>query len=170
MAENLKLFNEHSEYEDFIQTDDFTRPNVSYCIQEDEVHYSQVIPVPGMARLYNGSTLLEEKEIYFEGTEGGFLYPIGYSECYSNYGSACHINLGSCTGALYDSFELDLDMSKLSNITVSGEGNQFTYTISGNTLKVTSTEGSWQYLHSFSVIYTYKGTSYMSSIVIDYCD
>lgn len=40
MAENLKLFNEHSEYEDFIQTEGFTRPNVSYCIEENEVHYN----------------------------------------------------------------------------------------------------------------------------------
>lgn len=169
MAENLKLFNEHSEYEDFIQTDDFTRPNVSYCIQEDEVHYSQVIPVPGMARLYKESTLLEEHEIYFAGIKNEYSSNfIGYSDC-ENYG--CPINLGSCTGALYDSFELDLDMSKLSNITVEGNQNyQFTYTINGNTLKVTSTEGSWQYLHSFEITYTYKGVQYSSGVDIDYCD
>ena len=167
MAENLKLFNEHSEYEDFIYTDDFTRPNVSYCIQEDEVHYNQIVPVSGMVRLYNGNTLLEEHKIYFAGIEDPSSVLIGYGDC-ENYG--CPINLGSCTGALYDSFELDLDMSKLSNITVSGEGYQFTYTISGNTLKVTSTEGSWQYLHSFGITYTYKEVQYESIVTIDYCD
>ena len=43
MAENLKLFNEHSEYESFIQTEEFIRPNVSYCIEENEVHYNPII-------------------------------------------------------------------------------------------------------------------------------
>lgn len=43
MAKYLKLFNEHSEYKSFIQTEDFIRPNVSYCIEENEVHYN---PLP----------------------------------------------------------------------------------------------------------------------------
>lgn len=43
MAKYLKLFNEHSEYKSFIQTEGFVRPNVSYCIQEDKVHYN---PLP----------------------------------------------------------------------------------------------------------------------------
>ena len=42
MAKYLKLFNEHSEYKSFIQTEDFIRPNVSYCIEENEVHYNPI--------------------------------------------------------------------------------------------------------------------------------
>ena len=41
--EYLKLFENHSQYEDFIETEDFVRPNVSHCIYEDEVHYN---PLP----------------------------------------------------------------------------------------------------------------------------
>lgn len=52
MAENLKLFNEHSEYGSFIQTEGFVRPNVSYCIQENEVHYNPVI-IESLASLAN---------------------------------------------------------------------------------------------------------------------
>lgn len=52
MAENLKLFNEHSEYGSFIQTEGFTRPNVSYCIEENEVHYNPVI-IESLASIAN---------------------------------------------------------------------------------------------------------------------
>ena len=40
MGKYIKLFDTHSEYLAFTQTDDFLKPNVSHCIQEDEVHYN----------------------------------------------------------------------------------------------------------------------------------
>jgi hypothetical protein len=36
----LKLFNTHAEYEAFTQTEDFIKPNVTHCVQEDDVHYN----------------------------------------------------------------------------------------------------------------------------------
>lgn len=41
--EYLKLFENHSQYEDFIETKDFIKPNVSYCIEQEEVHYNPFI-------------------------------------------------------------------------------------------------------------------------------
>lgn len=41
--EYLKLFENHSQYEDFIETEDFVLPNVSHCIEQEEVHYN---PLP----------------------------------------------------------------------------------------------------------------------------
>ena len=38
--EYLKLFENHTEYQSFKQTDEFIKPNVSHCIQENEVHYN----------------------------------------------------------------------------------------------------------------------------------
>ncbi len=52
MAENLKLFNEHSEYAEFVQTEDLARPNVSYCIEENEVHYNPMI-IESLASIAN---------------------------------------------------------------------------------------------------------------------
>lgn len=43
MAKYLKLFNNHSGYTAFTQTEEFVKPNVSHCIQENEVHYN---PIP----------------------------------------------------------------------------------------------------------------------------
>ena len=34
----IKLFNKHSEYEAY----DILKPNISYCIQENEVHYNPI--------------------------------------------------------------------------------------------------------------------------------
>lgn len=38
----LKLFNNHSQYTAFTQTEDFILPNVSHCIAEGDVHYNPI--------------------------------------------------------------------------------------------------------------------------------
>lgn len=42
MGKYIKKFDTHSDYEDFIETEDFIKPNVSYCVDNVEVHYSSV--------------------------------------------------------------------------------------------------------------------------------
>ena len=37
----LKKFNAHSDYVSFTGTSEFIKPNVSYCVQENEVHYNK---------------------------------------------------------------------------------------------------------------------------------
>ncbi len=39
----LKLFENHSQYEDFVSGDTMPRPNVSHCVSENEVHYNPII-------------------------------------------------------------------------------------------------------------------------------
>ena len=40
----IKKFNQHSLYEAFIVGAEFVKPNLSLCVQEDEVHYTQYLP------------------------------------------------------------------------------------------------------------------------------
>jgi hypothetical protein len=40
MGKYIKKFDTHSDYEDFIETEDFIKPNVSYCVDNVEVHYN----------------------------------------------------------------------------------------------------------------------------------
>lgn len=40
MGKYLKKFGTHADYESFTQTGDFIKPNVSLCVQENEVHYN----------------------------------------------------------------------------------------------------------------------------------
>ena len=40
MGKYLKKFENHNAYDAFTQTDGFIKPNVSYCTQENEVHYN----------------------------------------------------------------------------------------------------------------------------------
>ncbi len=56
----LKLFQTHSEYEGFVSGDTMVKPNVSHCIQENEVHYNH-IPKP------------DEQYLTFEILSGGTL-------------------------------------------------------------------------------------------------
>lgn len=49
MSEYIKLFENHTQYETFIGGEGVLRPNVSHCVQENEVHYNpiQVVPLEG---------------------------------------------------------------------------------------------------------------------------
>lgn len=42
MGKYIKKFDTHSDYEDFIETEDFIRPNVSYCVDNKDVHYNSI--------------------------------------------------------------------------------------------------------------------------------
>lgn len=41
----IKKFNQHSLYEAYIVGAEFIKPNLSLCVQEDEVHYNRYIPI-----------------------------------------------------------------------------------------------------------------------------
>jgi hypothetical protein len=43
MPRHLKLFQTHAQYVSFTQTSDFIKPNVSYCQNEQDVHYNPFI-------------------------------------------------------------------------------------------------------------------------------
>ncbi len=40
----LKLFQDHSDYQGFVSGDTMEKPNVSHCIEENEVHYNPLVP------------------------------------------------------------------------------------------------------------------------------
>ena len=42
----LKAFNNHFDYEDYMDNNEVPIPNVSYCDEEDEVHYNNVMVLP----------------------------------------------------------------------------------------------------------------------------
>lgn len=54
MAKYIKLFETHSEYETYIEGQDAILPNVSYCEDQNDVHYNPYIPDP-----YNGHEYVE---------------------------------------------------------------------------------------------------------------
>lgn len=43
----IKLFGNHPGYTEYISGDDVAQPNVSYCIEENEVHYAEPQVLPG---------------------------------------------------------------------------------------------------------------------------
>ena len=58
----LKLFNQHSSYETYINGSDKVLPNVSYCENENEIHYNpQII----WAEEYLTTVALEDGTISF---------------------------------------------------------------------------------------------------------
>lgn len=43
----IKLFGNHSGYTEYMENNEVTHPNVSHCIQENEVHYDNNMVLPG---------------------------------------------------------------------------------------------------------------------------
>ncbi len=43
MSKYLKRFSTHTEYETYINGDDVLKPNVSYCEDNNEVHYNPFV-------------------------------------------------------------------------------------------------------------------------------
>lgn len=62
MKEYIKLFDEHSEYEAYINGEDKVLPNVSYCIDNNEVHYN---PIATLAEKYLTTIAREDGTISF---------------------------------------------------------------------------------------------------------
>ena len=56
MGKYLKLFSTHAEYQAFKQTSDFIKPNVSHCVQENEVHYNPWVETRVVAKFNVTST------------------------------------------------------------------------------------------------------------------
>ncbi|MBP5455571.1 MAG: leucine-rich repeat domain-containing protein [Paludibacteraceae bacterium] len=66
--EYIKLFDTHSQYETFVGGGAMQRPNVSYCIDNNEVHYNPVLPVIKVAGTFNVTST--SNQTYMTGVGG----------------------------------------------------------------------------------------------------
>ena len=73
MKEFIKKFNNHNAYTAFTQTADFVKPNVSLCVNENEVHYSPFIETRVICT-YNVTTT-EEPTLLLYGDDGDCSRP-----------------------------------------------------------------------------------------------
>ena len=72
--DHLKLFNNHSDYEAFVSGGTMVKPNVSHCIQENEVHYNPYT----YTSMYFTTIALESGTISFD-------YRSGVTTTYARY-------------------------------------------------------------------------------------
>ena len=82
----LKVFTQHSDYEEFIDGGGVNFPNVSYCQKENEVHYNP-LQTSIMEYISSDGKIVDfgtgnETNAYFYGTSGKKLHPI--SNTYEN--------------------------------------------------------------------------------------
>ena len=75
---NLKKFNSHSEYTSFTGTSEFIKPNVSYCVEEDDVHYTQI--PRDYSQDYLTFDIISGGTIKFTSSNTGFTRTIYHSE------------------------------------------------------------------------------------------
>lgn len=57
----LKVFEKHEDYEDYVDSQDYLAPNVSYCVDKNEVHYNPYIkPETRIITTYNVTNINEK--------------------------------------------------------------------------------------------------------------
>ena len=89
MGDYLKLFEEHVDYETYIEGQDAILPNVSYCEDNNCVHYNPIMPDPynGHEYVYLGlpsGTLWAKKNIGANiETETGLYFAWGETQGYT---------------------------------------------------------------------------------------
>ena len=106
MAKFLKKFQNHTQYETYTASTVFITPNVSYCAQEDEVHYGQSVtpPTPTNFVAYTASTQLNVdltaftpaaiSETYDTATHTGI---ISFNALVTAIGDSAFLNKGALT-------------------------------------------------------------------------
>ena len=72
MGKYLKLFENHTQYEAFTATTEFIKPNVSYCVQDNEVHYNPWVAETRLVAKYNVTDTSSPTRIGFENYISGF--------------------------------------------------------------------------------------------------
>lgn len=87
----LKLFQTHEEYEAFVSGGTMMKPNVSHCIQENEVHYNGVpyVTVIDVKNIVKNSTTDKQSHgmtYYYENST------FGYGTTYSNINPTFHLD------------------------------------------------------------------------------
>lgn len=161
----LTIFDNHTDYEQFAANEDVVRPNVSFCRdREKEVHYMYD---GGVAKLYNGTELLDNKQLSFgenqENTSIGYHEPLG---------NLTYISF--TTTSNFDKIQI-VGRKNISNLKVVGILNannaQFTYSISNDIITIESTEGKWNgsFVSNFNFDLSYKvnNRNYQSTIGIN---
>lgn len=134
MPEYIKKFNSNNDYYTFAESEEYTYPNVSHTIAENQVFYT---PVAHYATLLNDTTKVAERLIAFSLANGDKGY------CSSRYGGTIKL----ATSNTFNKIELDMFRGAESVVVENGEYTsqqlQFTYAMDGNKLTITSSGGSW---------------------------
>lgn len=125
MGKYIKTFEYHDDYSDFINTNDFIKPNVSHCINENEVHYNPLLP---SGTLYRGNDIIAQREIYYNETD--------------NFYDRIFLTNTTSDTITYDRITLNL-YKGAQDVTVTNDNSDisFDYSMNGNILSIYISNG-----------------------------
>ena len=160
MGKYIKSFSNHNDYEDFTYSDDYIRPNTSYCKSENEVHYN---PVPHYAKLYYQGDVVGETEICYDENTGYYGCDDGF------YGRQSIALFSSSQPHDYRIDTIEIDMfNGASNVSVSSPRIPITWSMDGNIFRAECTEEYYRGSNTgFTITYTCKGNVFQTSILIN---
>ena len=126
MGKYIKTFEYHDDYSDFINSNDFIKPNVSHCINENEVHYNPLLP---SGTLYRGNDIIAQNEVHYDET----------SNFYDNLLYLGNFQVNTIT---YDKITINL-FKGAQDVTVTNDNSDisFDYSMNGNILSIYISNG-----------------------------
>ena len=72
MSKYIKKFETHSDYNTYITGSDKVLPNVSYCVNENELHYNPIVVAQPLIVTYNVTNASNPTVLFYDSEDAGF--------------------------------------------------------------------------------------------------
>ena len=123
MNDYLKLFQSHAEYEAFVSGGTMVKPNVSHCINENEVHYNQNVDYS--KKYLTFESLADNTKLYFRATRPESTKTISVSTDNGRTWNECTSN-NDTNGALIATLRMGQKLMIKGNLTTPQSGRGYT--------------------------------------------
>ena len=81
MKRYIRVFDNHSDYENYLNSGDMLLPNVSHCVTQDDVHYNPFVDYS--TQYFTIESLVDNNDIRIivnnNGNSSGWIGPVSYS-------------------------------------------------------------------------------------------
>lgn len=123
MGQYLKLFETHENYEDFVESGEMLRPNVSHCVQENEVHYNQNVDYS--KKYLTFEAIDDNTKLYFRATRPESTKTISVSTDNGRTWNEC-TSSNDTEGALIATLRMGQKLMIKGNLTETWSGRGYT--------------------------------------------
>lgn len=130
MGQYLKLFNTHTNYQNFVNSGQMLTPNVSHCVAENEVHYNEVLPVnqelwAKFKQLYGSKVTNEDRRLFATYPMTYEIYNDEYYDDNVQVGYAHWMEIHTDVTPCFSYNNPNPDYRSLSDLNISGGNNLY---------------------------------------------
>ena len=119
----IKLFSEHNDYTDYMESENYIAPNLSYCINEHEVHFEE--QPRDYSKEYLTIEALENGNVYFYYAEHKSYDTSGDKQTYIEYSKDKGVTWNRTTRTSSDAITITIPMTAGEIVYFRGDNERF---------------------------------------------